>query len=475
MNFFHRHHLIGLSKHPSLKHSTVCHNLNQSLASIAVPLDTHFLKNPHSSSSAKAISIRLSTCANLQQLDQIYACIIRTRMPEFCLAPFYWNNVLRLYTRLGDPVKVLRVYAFMPRAGVLPDSYTIPIVLKAACQLFAIDIGVQLHSVAIRIGLEADKYCESGFISLYAKLGEIENAYKVFEKSPERKLSSWNAIIAGLRLGGRAKEVIKMFIQMRQWGFEPDDVTILCVTSACGSIGDLNLALQLHKYVFHARTLRKPDILMLNSLIDMYGKCGRMDLALRVFLEMTQKNVSSWTSMIVGYAMHGQANEAIECFHCMIKTGVRPNDVTFVGVLSACVHCGKVQEGRYYFDMMKSVYGIVPQMKHYGCIVDLLARVGLLEEARELVEGMPMKANVIIWGSLMGACEKYGNVKMGEWVARNMLELEPWNDGVYVVLSNIYASKGLWQEVEMMRKHWKQQNRAKIHAYSLATSSKGSP
>ncbi|KAF2285230.1 hypothetical protein GH714_039060 [Hevea brasiliensis] len=285
----------------------------------------------------------------------------------------------------------------MSRASVSPDSYTLPIILKAACQLFAIDIGRQLHSVAIRLGLQSNEYCESGLISLYAKSGEFNNAYKLFEENHERKLGSWNAIIGGLAQGGLAKEAIEMFLEMRRCGLEPDDVTMVSVTSACGNLGNLDLAIQLHKYVFHAKNFGKPDILMLNSLVDMYGKCGRMDLAGRVFSRIGQKNVSSWTSMI---------------------------------------------EGRYFFDMMRNVYGIMPQMQHYGCMVDLLGRVGLLKEAREIVEGMPMKPNV---------------------------ELEPWNDGVYVVLSNIYASRGLWQEVERIRVGMKRRKLAKIPAYSLAT------
>ncbi|KAJ4708515.1 Pentatricopeptide repeat-containing protein [Melia azedarach] len=360
---------------------------------------------------------------------------------------------------------------FMSRAGVLPDCYTLPIILKAACQFFAIEIGRQFHSLAIRLGLESNEFCESGFISLYTKAGEFDNASKVFDGNHERKLGSWNAIIAGLSQGGRAREATNMFIRLKKSGFEPDDVTMVSVTSACGSLGDLELALQLHKYVFQARSMQKSDILMLNSLIDMYGKCGRMDLAYKVFSRIDHRNLSSWTSMIVGYAMNGHANEALECFHYMREAGVRPNHVTFVGVLSACVHGGKVQEGKHYFEMMKNVYQIAPQLPHYGCMVDLLGRSGLLQEAREMVEGMPMKANVVIWGCLMGACEKFGHVKMGEWVAKRLQELEPWNDGAYVVLSNIYASRGLWEEVERVRGIMKHRKLSKLPGYSLATKS----
>ncbi|PHU26609.1 Pentatricopeptide repeat-containing protein [Capsicum chinense] len=339
----------------------------------------------------------------------------------------------------------------MSRNGVRPDTFTLPIVLKAMCSVLSYVLVKQLHGVAVKLCLDSNMYSESGFISLYGKAGEYENARKVFEQNRERKLGSWNAIIAGLSQGGRAKEAIEMFLELRGSGLMPDDVTMVSVTSACGSLGDLELGSQLHKCVLQAKEMGKSDLLMMNSLIDMYGKCGKMDLAYRVFSRMKERNVSSWTSMIVGYAMHGYVGDALECFRCMREAGVRPNHVTFIGVLSACVHGGMVQEGKYYFNMMKNEYGIAPMLQHYGCMVDLLGRVGLLEEARGMIEGMSMKANVVIWGCLMGACEKHGHVKMGEWVAKHLQQLEPWNDGVYVVLSNIYASNGMWEEIGTWR------------------------
>lgn len=359
----------------------------------------------------------------------------------------------------------------MLRAGVLPDHYTLPIVLKAVCQSFSINIGKQVHSLGIKLGLQSNEYCESGFINLYCKAGEFGSARKLFDENPDPMLGSWNAIIGGLSQAGLAGDAIDVFHDMRRHGFVPDGVTMVSLTSACGSIGDLDLALQLHKYVFQAKDMDKADILMPNSLIDMYGKCGRMDLAYKVFATMEERNVSSWTSMIVGYAMHGHVKEALECFWFMREAGVKPNYVTFIGVLSACVHGGTVKEGRYYFDMMKNVYGITPQLQHYGCMVDLLGRAGLLDEARKMVEEMPIKPNSIVWGCLLGACEKYGNVDMAEWVAKHLQALEPWNDVVYVVLSNIYANKGLWKETERVRSVMKERRFAKVPAYSLATNS----
>lgn len=275
----------------------------------------------------------------------------------------------------------------------------------------------------------------------------------------------------GLAQGGWAKETISVFLDMKEHGFVPDDVSVVSVTSACGALGDLKLALQLHKCVYQAVKSGegKSDVLMLNSVIDMYGKCGRMDLANKVFLRMQQlRNVSSWTSMIVGYGSNGLVRQALDSFSEMIRAGVVPNHVTFVGVLTACVHGGLVQEGRHYFGMMKREYGIAPSLQHYGCLVDLLGRAGLFNEAREVIESMPMRPSSVIFGCLMGACEKFGNVGMAEWVGKHLIELEPWNDGVYVVLSNIYATRGLWGEVERMRVVMKDRKLAKVPGYSLA-------
>ncbi|KAL6974450.1 hypothetical protein U1Q18_028633 [Sarracenia purpurea var. burkii] len=219
---------------------------------------------------AKFIAAHLSNCTNLSELNQIHAYIIRTHMLALYPDPFHWNNILRSYTRLESPSTALYVFTAMSREGVMPDSYTVPIVLKAVSQVFDLELGRQVHSVAIKHGLEANEFCESGFISLYSKAGEFEHARKVFENKGIRKLGSWNAIIGGLSQGGRAKEAITMFMELKKCGLKPDDVTMVTVTSACGGLGDLGLALQLHKCVFQARSFEKPDILMLNSLIDIF-------------------------------------------------------------------------------------------------------------------------------------------------------------------------------------------------------------
>ncbi|GAB2268377.1 hypothetical protein Dimus_003340 [Dionaea muscipula] len=418
-----------------------------------------------------ALADQLARCTTLPKLIQIHAQIISINFFESHVSPIHWNNLIRSYTRANDPRSAVQVYLAMSRAGVSPDCYTLPIILKAICQCYSIQTATQLHALMVHRGLEVHEFCESALISLYCKAGEFGDAYKVFEENTDRKLGSWNAIVGGLSQGGRARDAIDVFLRMKRSGFMPDDVTMVGVMVACGSLRDLNFALQLHKCVFQAMNPVKDNVLMLNSLIDAYGKCGRMDLASRIFSRMDRRNVSSWTSMIVGYAMHGCAHDALQYFHNMRASSVMPNHVTFLGVLSACVHGVMVQEGKNYFQMMMSFYGIEPQIQHFGCMVDLLGRAGLLEEARTVVEEMPMQANVVIWGSLLGACERYSDVKMGEWVAHHLLELQPSNDAIYVVLSNIYASTNMWEEAGRIRELMKQRRLAKAPGSSCPITS----
>ncbi|CAN6456669.1 unnamed protein product [Victoria cruziana] len=412
----------------------------------------------------------LQSCTRLSELNQIHCQMIRSGLVDALCSTFLCNNVLRSYVRLGAPWLAFFTFIRMNHAGVSLDNYTFPAILKATTQIFALKEGRAIHGIALRIGLEKDVFVESGLIHLYAKFGEFDDAHQVFNGSPHRKLGSWNAIISGFVQGGRSLEALTMFFELGRAGLVPDDVTIVSVIPACASLGDLDLASQIHGCAIKL-CLTVADVLTQNALVDMYGKCGQMNLAGKVFDEMPRRNVSSWTSMIVGLSVNGLASDALRYFEQMLIAGVKPNHVTFVGVLTACVHAGLVDEGLKYFDNMVHGYRIVPMMQHYGCMVDLLGRAGRLQEAKEMIESMPMKPNVVIWGALLGACEKHTNVEIGEWVAKHLLELEPDSDGVYVVLSNIYASADMWADVQSIRRKMKEGSVAKTPAFSLATKS----
>lgn len=208
------------------------------------------------------------------------------------------------------------------------------------------------------------------------------------------------------------------------------------------------------------------NVIVGTSIIDMYCKCGRVEMARRAFDRMRDKNVRTWTAMIAGYGMHGRAREALELFYEMVRTGIRPNYVTFVSVLAACSHAGRVDEGWRWFSSMHHEYKIEPGIEHYGCIVDLLGRAGFVSKAHELIKGMKVKPDFVIWGSLLGACRTHNNVELAEISAGKLFELDPDNCGYYVLLCNIYADAERWEDVERMRTIMNSRGLVKTPGYS---------
>ncbi|XP_072995525.1 pentatricopeptide repeat-containing protein At1g77170, mitochondrial-like [Typha latifolia] len=422
--------------------------------------------NPHLDQ-ANSAAARLEAATDPSTPPQLHAHVLRCHL---LLTSFHWNTLMRAYLRVGSPRAALRVYVAMSRAGFAPDSYSLPIAFKAASTTFDLGASRELHAAAVKRGLERNEYCESGLINVYSKAGQFDSARRMFDGNPERKLGSWNSLISGLAQNGQLMEAMEVFVELRSSGLVPDDVTMVSVVSACGGLGDIGLAKQIHKCVLQCRHFERLEVMVSNSLVDMYAKCGRTDLSRKLFDKMPNRDVSSWTSMITGLAMHGEERMAVELFNAMRKEGIRPNHVTMVGVLCACAHGGMVDQGMEYLEAMeKGDIWVEPTVAHYGCVVDMLGRVGRVEEAREVVERrMPMVANVVIWGTLLGACEKHANVVVGEWAAGKLVELEPWNDGVYVVLSNIYAGAEMWGEVERVRRLMRDRSVGKSPGFSSA-------
>ncbi|KAL6143047.1 hypothetical protein ACLB2K_053745 [Fragaria x ananassa] len=209
------------------------------------------------------------------------------------------------------------------------------------------------------------------------------------------------------------------------------------------------------------------NVIVSTSIIDMYCKCGRVDMARKAFDCMKEKNVKTWSAMVAGYGMHGRAKEALEVFYKMISHGIKPNYITFVSLLNACSHAGLLEEGWYWFNTMNHEFGVKPGIEHYGCMVDLLGRAGDLTKAYNLIKGMTMKADSVVWGSFLGACRIHKNVKLAEISARKLFELDPNNCGYYILLSNIYADAGRWEDVEKMRVLMKNRGLAKLPGFSV--------
>lgn len=265
----------------------------------------------------------------------------------------------------------------------------------------------------------------------------------------------------------RPGKALELFRQMQLENLEPDRITITIALSACADIGALDAGEWIHMYIYrHPSMGFGEDSILRNALINMYAKCGHIQAARYLFDGAKQRDVTTWTSMIVGLALHGRANEALMLFSEMKESmssgsndcSVSPNHVTFVGVLMACSHAGLVSKGRFHWKSMQRDYNLKPQLAHYGCMVDLFCRAGLLEDAHAFIKEMPIQCNAVIWRTLLAACSLHGNVSLGALARRRLLELEPDYGGDDVTMSNVYAAAGLWDEKQDARKRMKRRD-----------------
>ncbi|XVE90091.1 hypothetical protein DITRI_Ditri20bG0049200 [Diplodiscus trichospermus] len=302
-----------------------------------------------------------------------------------------------------------------------------------------------------------------------AKRGEIEFARFLFEKMPDRNIVSWSGMIDGYTRMNQYREALGLFRRMVADGVEPSEITVLAILPAAWNIGDVRICQSIHGYG-EKRGFHVSDIRLMNSLIDTYAKCGCIVSASRFFEEISadMKNLVSWTSLISSFAMHGMGKEAVESFERMEQEGWKPNRVTFVGVLNACSHGCLVEEGLKFFKKMVNEYQITPDIKHYGCLVDMLGRTGRLEEAEKIALSIRHEmANEVVWRILLGACNFYGNVEMGERVTAKIMEIERGYGGDYVLMSNILAGAGRFGDAQSVRILMDERNAIKVPGSSL--------
>jgi pentatricopeptide repeat protein len=289
--------------------------------------------------------------------------------------------------------------------------------------------------------------------------GDLDAAWEVFVKMPQRNAVSWNTIISGFARNGWAPVAVDLFIEMTvAYGLAPDEATMVGFVSAVRDIGLLAIGKSAHGYVLRREFSLDGPLGV--ALVSMYTRCGSMGAAHSCFLSVTTKNVEHWTSLIAGFAAHGQPENALRLFVEMRQVGIEPNGVTFVAVLSACSHGGLVDEGFKYFDLMRSM-GIRPMIQHYGCLVDLLGRAGFLKEAFNLASNLPEDPGFVIWSSLLAACRSHGNVEMAELTASKLAEAKPSHGSSYVLLSNTYARAEQWEDSKRTRRRMEEHRVAK--------------
>ncbi|XP_050220765.1 pentatricopeptide repeat-containing protein At1g08070, chloroplastic-like [Mercurialis annua] len=391
-----------------------------------------------------------------------------------------WSALISGYEQNERYEEGLVMFRDMIGYGIMVDEIVLVSVLSACANLVMIKIGKLVHSLAVKIGIESyvnlqnaliymysscwevesaqklfgggdclDQISWNSMISGYLKCGEVEKAKALFDSMIDKDIISWSAMISGYVQHDRFAETLTLFQEMQVNGVKPDETTLVSVVSACTHLAALDQGKWVHVYV--RKNGLKINVILGTTLIDMYMKFGCVENALEVFHGMEEKGVSTWNAVILGLALNGLVDKSLDTFSEMKEIGVMPNEITFVAVLVACRHMGLVEKGRCYFSSMIQEHKIDPNLKHYGCMVDLLGRAGLLKEAEELIQNMPITPDVSTWGALLGACKKFGDNDMGERVGRKLIELHPDHEGFHVLLSNIYASKGNWDGVREIR------------------------
>ncbi|KAF8377682.1 hypothetical protein HHK36_031066 [Tetracentron sinense] len=340
-----------------------------------------------------------------------------------------WNSMIVACGQHREGLKALELFQEMVRRGFNVDMFTLASVLTAFTCLYDLSGGVQFHSQ-----------------------GGISDAVKVFEEIREPDLVLWNTMISGYSQNEEfSEEALHCFRWMQRVGHRPDDCSFVCVISACSNLSSPSQGKQMHSLALKS-DIPTNQISVNNALIAMYSKCGNLRDARRLFDRMPEQNAVSFNSMIAGYAQHGLGIESLLLFEQMLETDTTPTNITFISVLSACAHTGKVEKGWNYFNLMEEKFGIKPEAEHYSCMIDLLGRAGELKEAERLIETMPFDPGSIGWAALLGACRTHGNIELGVKAANQFLQMEPSNAAPYVMLSNMYASAGRWEEVAIVRK-----------------------
>ncbi|XP_042497620.1 pentatricopeptide repeat-containing protein At5g66520-like [Macadamia integrifolia] len=409
---------------------------------------------------------------------------------------FIYNTIIRGYLQAQLTRNCIQLYCQMLQASVIPNQFTFPPVVRSCCVHNAVEEGKQVHAHILKFGFLEDSFSQNNLIHMYvnfhrleeaqrvfdkmprrdivswttlisgfSQLGFVDDAYKIFEQMPEKHSVSWNAMIAAYVQSNRFNEAFALFERMQAEKVELDKFVAASMLSACTGFGALEQGEWIHQFIKSRGIELDPKLA--TTIIDMYCKCGCLEKAFEVFNGLSNKSISSWNCMIGGLAMHGKGNAAIKLFKEMERKNLVPDNITFLNILSACAHAGLVEEGRHYFHYMTEVYGLEPKMEHFGCMVDLLGRAGLLQEAKKLIDEMPVSPDAGVLGALLGACKIHGEIDLGEEIGKQVIELETHNSGRYVLLANLYANVGRWDDVASIRKLMNDRGVKKVPGISM--------
>ncbi|XP_065872174.1 pentatricopeptide repeat-containing protein At5g61800 [Euphorbia lathyris] len=460
-----------------------CKTINQLHQIHAQSLTGGFLHH-HSSSSSQLLTTILYTLTT-KTTPNSSSSLLHYAVSVFnsILSPsvFCYNLLIRIHTLHSSPLPALRFFVHMLRFSLLPDFHSFPFALKACGHLRSLPLARSLHSLAFRFGFVSDLYVCNSLIRLYSVSDCLQDAYQVFEESPDtdvvsynalidgfvkagdvvqarelfdqmpvRDSVSWGTLIAGYAHGGYCREAIELFNHMMDLEVKPDNFALVSALSACAQLGELERGKQIHNYI--EKNMIKMDSFLTTGLVDFYAKCGYIGTALEIFELSSDRNLITWNAILIGIAMHGDGKLLLNYFSRMTEVGIKPDGVSFLGVLVGCSHGGLVDEARKLFDEMESFYNVPRELKHYGCMADLLGRAGLIKEAVEMIKKLPNGGDMFVWSGLLGGCRIHGNVEMAEKAAKEVMKLKPEDGGVYSILANVYANAERWEDVIKIRR-----------------------
>ena len=403
-------------------------------------------------SDVRVANALINTYARSGNLED--ACLVFEKMGERDIIS--WNVMIAAYASSGHGKNAFEVFSRMLQGGFDPDVITFLNILNPCASQGALEWVKEVHVQALVSGLNSDVRVMTALVKMYAKCGSIRDARQVFDNMVTRNIVTWNVMIGAYSESGHGDKALEAFLHMQEKeGLEPNAVTYLSILNPSASLGALKWVKEVHTQALKGGF--GSDVRVNNALINMYAKSGSIDDARHVFKDMVERDIITWNVMIGALAQHGCGQEALDVFNKMKIEGVKPNEVTFVGILSACSHAGLVDECRRHFSsLMQDQHGIKPTIKHYSCMVDVLGRAGRLCEAQEVIKNMPFEADTRVWGALLSACRVHGNVALAEHAAEHCLKLNPHDPGVYVLLSNVYAAAGMPNSTELVRRTMKE-------------------
>ncbi|XP_019057512.1 PREDICTED: pentatricopeptide repeat-containing protein At3g24000, mitochondrial [Tarenaya hassleriana] len=362
-----------------------------------------------------------------------------------------WNALIGGYAENEEPDEALKAFQTM-REEAIPSSYITIIAVLGSCLMpnDLLEYGMPLHAYVVSAGFESDEHIQNSLITMYAKCGDLSSSRSIFDGLEYKKTVAWNAMIAANARHGLGEEVLKLIAKMKGIGLNLDQFSFSEGLSAAAKLALLEEGQQLHGLAIKLGFGQ--DYYIVIATADMYNKCGEIHDVLKMLPPTANQSLPTWNIRISAFARHGLFEEARETFREMLEKGIKPGHITFVSLLSACSHRGLVDEGLAFYDMMTREFGVAPAIEHCVCVIDLLGRSGRLAEAEAFISQMPMKPNNLVWRSLLASCKIHGDLELGRKAAENLLRLEPEDDSVYVLSSNMFATTGRWEEAEKVRR-----------------------